>query len=140
MLESLQLLASGFATALTLQNFAYCLIGALVGTLVGVLPGLGPIAGIALLIPATFSLNPTSAIIMLAGIDYGAMSGGSTTSILINVPGETASVMTCIDGYQMARKGRAGPALAICAIGSFIAGSLTILGPVFLAPPLAEAA
>jgi len=123
-----------------MQNLFYCLAGAVVGTLVGILPGLGPIAGIALLIPATFSLNATSAIIMLAGIYYGAMYGGSTTSILINVPGETASVMTCIDGYQMARKGRAGPALAICAIGSFLAGSLAILGLVFLAPPLADAA
>ncbi|HSB78980.1 MAG TPA: tripartite tricarboxylate transporter permease [Candidatus Methylomirabilis sp.] len=139
-LGSLQQLLAGFGVATTLQNLIYCVMGAIVGTLVGILPGLGPIAGIALLIPATFSLNPTSAIIMLAGIYYGAMYGGSTTSILINVPGETASVMTCIDGYQMARKGRAGPALAISAIGSFIAGSLAILGLVFLAPPLAEAA
>jgi putative tricarboxylic transport membrane protein len=139
-LGSLQQLWAGFAVATTPENLFYCLMGAIVGTLVGILPGLGPIAGIALLIPATFSLNATSAIIMLAGIYYGAMYGGSTTSILINVPGETASVMTCIDGYQMARKGRAGPALAICAIGSFVAGSLAILGLVFLAPPLAEAA
>jgi putative tricarboxylic transport membrane protein len=134
-----QLLA-GFGVATTMQNLFYCVAGAIVGTLVGILPGLGPNAGIALLIPATFGLNATSAIIMLAGIYYGAMYGGSTTSILINVPGETASVMTCIDGYQMARKGRAGPALALCAIGSFVAGSLAILGLVFLAPPLAEAA
>jgi putative tricarboxylic transport membrane protein len=139
-LGSLQHLLSGFAVATTPENLFYCLLGAIVGTLVGILPGLGPIAGIALLIPATFNLNATSAIIMLAGIYYGAMYGGSTTSILINVPGETASVMTCIDGYQMARKGRAGPALAICAIGSFAAGSLAILCMVFLAPPLAEAA
>ncbi len=134
-LGSLQQLLAGFGVATTAQNLFYCLAGAVVGTLVGILPGLGPIAGIALLIPATFGLNATSAIIMLAGIYYGAMYGGSTTSILINVPGETASVMTCLDGYQMARKGRAGPALAICAIGSFIAGSLAILGLVFLAPP-----
>jgi putative tricarboxylic transport membrane protein len=140
MLESLQHLAEGFAIAATMDNLFYCLIGAVVGTLIGVLPGIGPIAGIALLIPATFGLNPTSAIIMLAGIYYGAMYGGSTTSILLNVPGETASVITCIDGYQMAQKGRAGPALAICAIGSFIAGTLGIFGLVFLAPPLAEAA
>jgi putative tricarboxylic transport membrane protein len=133
-------LLSGFGVALTPENLFYCVVGAVVGTLVGILPGLGPIAGIALLIPATFSLNATSAIIMLSGIYYGAMYGGSTTSILINVPGETASVMTCIDGYQMTKKGRAGPALAICAIGSFVAGSLAILGLVFLAPPLAEAA
>jgi putative tricarboxylic transport membrane protein len=140
MLESLQYLIGGFSLATTTQNLAYCLIGAIVGTLIGVLPGLGPIAGIALLIPATFGLNPTSALIMLAGIYYGAMYGGSTTSILINVPGETASVITCIDGYQMAQQGRAGPALAICAIGSFIGGTISILGLTFLAPPLAEAA
>jgi len=103
------------------------MIGAIIGTLIGVLPGLGPIAGIALLIPATYNLNAVSAIIMLAGIYYGAMYGGSTTSILLNVPGETASVITCIDGYQMAQKGRAGPALATCAIGSFIAGTIAIL-------------
>jgi len=140
MFESIQQLLNGFAIATTWQNLFYCLAGAIVGTIVGVLPGLGPIAGIALLIPATFGLNATSAIIMLAGIYYGAMYGGSTTSILINVPGETASVITCIDGYQMAQKGRAGPALAICAIGSFVAGTLGIFGLVFLAPPLAEAA
>jgi putative tricarboxylic transport membrane protein len=140
MLESLQLLASGFATAATPQNFLYCLAGAIVGTLVGILPGLGPIGGIALLIPATFGLNATSALIMLAGIYYGAMYGGSTTSILINVPGETASVITCIDGYQMAQQGRAGPALAIAALGSFIGGTLSIFGLVLIAPPLAQAA
>ncbi len=140
MFESLQHLITGFTIAATVQNLLYCLIGCIVGTLIGVLPGLGPIAGIALLIPATFGLNPTSAIIMLAGIYYGAMYGGSTTSILLNVPGETASVITCIDGYQMAQKGRAGPALATCAIGSFIAGTIGIFGLVFLAPPLAEAA
>ena len=134
MLESLQQLAGGFGIATTVPNLFYCLIGAIVGTLIGVLPGIGPIAGIALLIPATFSLNPTSAIIMLAGIYYGAMYGGSTTSILLNVPGETASVITCIDGYQMAQKGRAGPALAICAIGSFIAGSLGLFGLVAFLP------
>jgi putative tricarboxylic transport membrane protein len=140
MIESFQHLINGFGIATTFQNLSYCLIGAIVGTIIGVLPGLGPIAGIALLIPATFGLNATSAIIMLAGIYYGAMYGGSTTSILLNVPGETASVITCIDGYQMAQKGKAGPALAICAIGSFIAGSIGIFGLVFLAPPLAEAA
>ncbi len=140
MLESLQHLAMGFGVAMSLQNLFYCLVGAIAGTFVGVLPGLGPIAGIALLIPVTFGLNPTSAIIMLSGIYYGAMYGGSTTSILLNVPGETASVITCIDGYQMAQKGKAGKALAISAIGSFIAGTLGIFGLVFLAPPLAEAA
>jgi putative tricarboxylic transport membrane protein len=140
MLESLQYLIGGFGLATTMQNLAYCLIGAIVGTLIGVLPGLGPIAGIALLIPATFGLNPTSALIMLAGIYYGAMYGGSTTSILLNVPGETASVITCIDGYQMAQQGRAGTALAIAAIGSFIGGTIGIFGLTFLAPPLADAA
>lgn len=140
MLESLQHLFAGFGVATTTVNLTYCLIGAVVGTLVGVLPGLGPIAGIALLIPATFGLSPTTALIMLAGIYYGAMYGGSTTSILLNVPGETASVITCIDGYRMAQKGKAGTALALCAVGSFIAGTLAIFGLVFLAPPLAEAA
>ena len=140
MLESLQLLLGGFATALTLQNLAYCLIGAIVGTFVGILPGLGPIGGIALLIPITFGLDATSALIMLAGIYYGAMYGGSTTSILINVPGETASVITCIEGYKMAQKGRAGPALAIAALGSFIGGTIAIFGLVLIAPPLARAA
>ncbi len=140
MFESFQHMIGGFGIATTAHNLFYCLIGAIAGTIIGVLPGLGPIAGIALLIPATFGLNATSAIIMLAGIYYGAMYGGSTTSILLNVPGETASVITCIDGYQMAQKGRAGKALAICAIGSFIAGTLGVLGLVFLAPPLAEAA
>jgi putative tricarboxylic transport membrane protein len=140
MVESIQQLLNGFGIAATATNLLYCLLGAVAGTLVGILPGLGPIAGIALLIPVTFSLNPTSAIIMLCGIYYGAMYGGSTTSILLNVPGETASVITCIDGYQMARKGKAGPALAICAIGSFTAGTLAIFGMVFLAPPLAQAA
>lgn len=140
MTESIQHLMNGFGIATTMTNLLYCLLGAVAGTLVGILPGLGPIAGIALLIPVTFGINPTSAIIMLCGIYYGAMYGGSTTSILLNVPGETASVITCIDGYQMARKGRAGPALALCAIGSFTAGTLGIFGMVFLAPPLAQVA
>ena len=140
MLESLSLLAGGFATAATLQNLLYCLVGALIGTFVGILPGLGPIGGIALLIPATFGLNATSALIMLAGIYYGAMYGGSTTSILMNVPGETASVITCIDGYKMAQAGRAGPALSIAALGSFIGGTIAIFGLVLIAPPLAQAA
>jgi putative tricarboxylic transport membrane protein len=140
MVESIQHLFAGFGIATTVANLLYCLLGAIAGTLVGILPGLGPIAGIALLIPVTFGLSPTSAIIMLCGIYYGAMYGGSTTSILLNVPGETASVITCIDGYQMAQKGKAGPALAICAIGSFTAGTLAIFGMVFLAPPLAQAA
>ena len=128
----------GFSSALELGRLFYCFIGVLIGTLVGVLPGLGPAAAISLLLPATFSLDPTSAIIMLAGIYYGAMYGGSTTSILVNIPGEAASVVTCLDGYQMARQGRAGPALGISAFGSFIGGSLSVLGVMMLAPPLAK--
>ena len=109
----------------------------MVGTLVGVLPGVGPLAGISLLLPATFGLDATSAIVMLAGIYYGAMYGGSTTSILMRIPGEAASVMTCIDGYAMARKGRAGPALAIAAVGSYVAGTVSVVALMLLAPPLA---
>src|SRR5512136_451902 len=140
MLDSLAHLLDGFAVAFQFDNVLYCLIGTIVGTLIGVLPGIGPIAGIALLIPVTYNLSPTGAVIMLAGIYYGAMYGGSTTSILLNVPGETASVITCLDGFQMAQKGKAGTALAICAIGSFIAGSLAIVGIAFVAAPLAQAA
>lgn len=128
----------GFSSALEFGRLFYCFIGVLIGTLVGVLPGLGPAAAISLLLPATFYLDPTSAIIMLAGIYYGAMYGGSTTSILVNIPGEAASVVTCLDGYQMARQGRAGPALGISAFGSFIGGTLSVLGIMVLAPPLAK--
>ena len=110
-------------------------MGVLIGTLIGVLPGIGPAAAISLLLPSTFHLDPTSGIIMLAGIYYGAMYGGSTTSILVNIPGEAASVVTCLDGYQMARKGRAGPALGISAMGSFIAGTLSVVGLMLVAPP-----
>ena len=138
MLESLTSLAYGFNIALQPQNLLYCFIGVTMGTLVGVLPGIGPTATIALLLPATFKLNPISAIIMLSGICYGAMYGGSTTSILLNIPGEASSVVTCLDGYQMARKGRAGPALGISAFGSFIAGTFSIVGLVILAPTLAD--
>jgi putative tricarboxylic transport membrane protein len=130
----------GFQVALQPMNLFFCFIGVLIGTLVGVLPGLGPVAAMSLLLPSTFHVPPVSAIIMLAGIYYGAMYGGSTTSILVNIPGEAASVVTCLDGYQMARKGRAGPALGISAFGSFIAGTLSIVGLMFLAPPLAEGA
>jgi len=130
----------GFQVALTLQNILYCFIGVLLGTLVGILPGIGPAASIAILLPTTFVLNSTSAIIMLAGIYYGAMYGGSITSILVNVPGEAASVVTCLDGYQMARQGRAGVALGISAIGSFIAGTIGVVILSFLAPPLASLA
>lgn len=121
-------------------NLLACLIGVLVGTIVGVLPGIGPIGAMALLIPSTFALGPTTALIMLAGIYYGSMYGGSTTTILVNVPGEAASVVTAIDGYQMARKGRAGAALAVSAVGSFVAGTLGIVALMFFAPLLAELA
>lgn len=130
----------GFQVALQPANLFFCFLGVLIGTLVGVLPGLGPVAAMSLLLPSTFHVSPVSAIIMLAGIYYGAMYGGSTTSILVNIPGEAASVITCLDGYQMARKGRAGPALGMAAFGSFIGGTLSIIGLMFLAPPLAEMA
>jgi len=130
----------GFQVSLEPANLAFCFIGVLIGTLVGVLPGLGPAAAIALLLPATFRLPPVPAIIMLAGIYYGAMYGGSTTSILVNIPGEAASVVTCLDGYQMALKGKAGPALGMAAIGSFIAGTFSILGLMVAAPFLAQVA
>ena len=131
-------LATGFATALSLSNLLYAAAGAFLGTAIGVLPGLGPPATIALLLPFTFTIDPVPAVIMLAGIFYGAQYGGSTTSILLNIPGEAASVVTCLDGYQMARKGRAGPALGISALGSFIAGSLGVLGISIVAPALAR--
>ncbi len=131
---------SGFQVALGPGNLLYCFIGAALGTLIGVLPGLGPGPTIALLLPITFRLTPIEATIMIAGIYYGAMYGGSTTSILVNIPGEAASVVTCIDGYQMARKGRAGPALGISAFGSFIGGTLSVVGLMVLAAPLASAA
>jgi len=130
----------GFQTAFQPLNFLFCFIGVLTGTLVGVLPGLGPVAAMSLLLPTTFHVSPVSAIIMLAGIYYGAMYGGSTTSILVNIPGEAASVITCLDGYKMARKGRAGPALGIAAFASFIAGTFSIIGLMLIAPPLAEMA
>ena len=130
----------GFGVALTLQNLLYCFIGVFVGTLIGVLPGIGPMATIAMLLPLTYNVPPVAALIMLAGIYYGAQYGGSTTSILVNLPGETSSVVTCIDGYQMARQGRAGAALAIAAIGSFIAGTICTLIVAMFGPPLADMA
>ncbi len=130
-------LAGGFTVALSASNLFYCALGALLGTAIGVLPGLGPPATIALLLPVTFRMEPVSAVIMLAGIFYGAMYGGSTTSILLNIPGEAASVITCLDGYKMARNGRAGAALGMSALGSFIAGTLAILGVSIMAPTLA---
>src|SRR5512137_1884763 len=133
-MTALEGLAYGFSIALQWQNLFACFAGVLVGTVVGVLPGIGPIGAMALLIPSTYSLGPTSALIMLSGIFYGAMYGGSTTSILVNVPGEAASVVTTIDGYRMARKGRGGAALAIAAVGSFVAGTLGLVGLMLFAP------
>jgi putative tricarboxylic transport membrane protein len=128
----------GFAVALQPVNLLYCFLGVFIGTLVGVLPGIGPVGAMSLLLPVTFQTTPEAAIIMLAGIYYGAMYGGSTTSILVNIPGEAASVVTCLDGYQMARQGRAGPALGMAAFGSFIAGTAAIVGLMLLAPPLSR--
>src|SRR5512142_642272 len=133
-------LAMGFGVALTFQNALYCLAGCLLGTLIGVLPGIGPVTTIAMLLPITFTLPPVSALIMLAGIYYGAQYGGSTTSILVNLPGEASSVVTTIDGYQMAQQGRAGPALATAAIGSFFAGTVCTMIIALFGPPLAEIA
>lgn len=139
-MELLSNLQLGFEVALSLQNILYCFVGVLLGTLIGVLPGIGPVATIAMLLPATFALPPVSALIMLAGIYYGAQYGGSTTAILVNLPGESSSVVTCLDGHAMARQGRAGAALAIAAMGSFFAGTVATLVLVMAAPPLAELA
>ena len=139
-MQFLDNLALGFSVAFRLEHIVYCLMGVLLGTLIGVLPGIGAIPTIAMLLPVTFGLSPTTAMIMLAGIYYGAQYGGSTTSILVNIPGEAASVVTCLDGYQMARQGRAGPALAVSAIGSFFAGCVGTVALAMFAPPLAEVA
>src|SRR3989449_5725940 len=133
-------LLTGFGVILTPQNLYLCLIGSVIGTLVGVLPGVGPLAALALLLPVTFTLSPVGGLVMLASIFYGAMYGGSTTSILLNIPGEAASVVTCIDGHQMARQGRAGAALGIAAMGSFIAGTIGVLVMTFFAPLIASVA
>src|SRR5215210_4783630 len=133
-------LALGFSVAVTPTNLFFCLIGALVGTLVGVLPGIGPLATISMLLPLTYHFEPVTALIMLAGIYYGAQYGGSTTAILVNLPGETSSVVTTLDGYQMARQGRAGAALAMAGIGSFFAGTVATFLLAAFAPPLAELA
>lgn len=133
-------LALGFQTILSPQNLLYCFLGALIGTLIGVLPGIGPVQTIAILLPTTFALPPVSALIMLAGIYYGAQYGGSTTSILVNVPGEASSVVTCLDGYQMALRGRAGAALTVSALGSFVAGCFATFLIALLATPLSELA
>lgn len=139
-METIHHILLGFKVCLEPSNFFLAFIGCLIGTLVGVLPGLGPAASISLLLPISFKLTPIGALILMAGIYYGAMYGGSTTSILVNIPGEAASVVTCLDGYEMAKQGRAGPALGIAAIGSFIAGTASIIALMFLAPPLANTA
>ncbi len=137
-MELISNLALGFSVAFTLTNLLYCFFGVLLGTLIGVLPGIGPVPTIAMLLPITYALPPVSALIMLAGIYYGAQYGGSTTAILVNLPGESSSVVTCIDGYQMARRGKAGKALSVSAIGSFIAGTVATVVVAAFAPPLAE--
>ncbi len=137
-MDSLMGLLSGFAVAMTWQNLLYCLIGVTVGQLVGVLPGIGPTTATALLIPLTYGMSPVSAIIMLSGIYYGGMYGGTITSVLINTRGEAASVITCLDGHEMAKQGRAGVALGVAAIGSFIGGIASIVGLVLIGPPLAD--
>jgi putative tricarboxylic transport membrane protein len=137
MTETLHNLYLGFSVALAPNVLLYAFAGCIIGTLVGVLPGVGPLAGISLLLPVSFGLDATSAMVLLAGIYYGAMYGGSTTSILMRIPGEAASVMTCIDGYEMTRRGRAGAALAIAAVGSYVAGTISIIGLMLLAPSLA---
>ena len=133
-------LITGFSVALQPHNIFFCFIGVLIGTLIGVLPGIGPVGAMSILLPITFGISPVTAIIMLSGIYYGAQYGGSTTSILVGIPGEAASVVTMLDGHQMALKGRAGPALGIAAFGSFIAGTIGIIGLMLLAPPLASIA
>src|SRR3954466_8276137 len=130
-------LLQGFSVALQPANLFWCFVGCFLGTVIGILPGLGPAATIAMLMPLTLNMDPAGGIIMLAGIYYGAKYGGSTTSILLNIPGESSSVATCIDGYQMARKGRAGAALGIAAIASFIAGTVGVVLLTLMAPPIA---
>src|SRR4030042_276403 len=136
-MDILHNLSVGFGAAASLQNLLFCLVGCLLGTLIGVLPGIGPVATIAMLLPVTYGLSPLAALIMLAGIYYGAQYGGSTTSILVNIPGEVSSIVTCLDGHQMARQGRAGPALAVSALGSFFAGCVGTLVITGFAPILA---
>src|SRR3954468_15760864 len=139
-MDLLHNLSIGFGVAFTYTNLLYAFFGCVLGTLIGVLPGIGPVATIAMLLPSTYALDATPALIMLAGIYYGAQYGGSTTSILMNVPGESSSAVTAIDGYQMARQGRAGVALATAALGSFFAGTVCTLIVALFAPPLAEVA
>src|SRR5215218_8250295 len=139
-METASGLLHGFAVALQPANIFWCFVGCFLGSVVGIIPGLGPAATIAMLLPLTFKMDPSAGIIMLAGIYYGAKYGGSTTSILLNIPGESSSVVTCIDGYEMAKQGRAGQALGIAAIGSFVAGTIGVIGLTFLAPIAADVA
>ena len=139
-MEAIGGLLTGFGIILTLDNLFVCFLGSAIGTLVGVLPGVGPLAALALLLPITFTMTPVGGMVMLASIFYGAMYGGSTTSILLNIPGEAASVVTCLDGHQMAKQGRAGAALGIAAIGSFVAGTLGVIVMTFFAPTIATVA
>jgi len=140
LIELINNLSLGFSVSLTPANLLFCLIGVAIGTAIGVLPGLGPTATLSLLLPITFQMTPVSAIIMLSGIYYGAMYGGSITSILIRIPGEAASVVTCIDGHEMAKRGRAGPALGMSAFASFIAGIVSTIGIAVAAPALSSVA
>jgi putative tricarboxylic transport membrane protein len=133
-------LIGGFITVFQPATLAYCFIGAFLGTVVGILPGLGPLTTIAILLPITFKMDVTSAIIMLSGIYYGVAYGGTVTSVLMRIPGEASSVVTCLDGYEMARKGRAGAALCIAGVGSFVAGTIGVVAITFLSPPLAAGA
>src|SRR3970040_2125340 len=130
-------LSMGFSIAFTPINLVVVTVGVVVGTLIGALPGIGPVAGLSILIPLAFGMDPTSAMILMSGVYYGCMYGGTITSVLMNVPGESSSIMTCLDGNAMARNGRAGPALTIAAVGSFIAGTLSVVMLTRLAPPIA---
>src|ERR1700757_839244 len=137
-MEAIGGLLTGFGVILTLDNLFVCFLGSAIGTLVGVLPGVGPLAALALLLPITFTMTPVGGMVMLASIFYGAMYGGSTTSILLRIPGEAASVVTCMDGHEMAKRGRAGPALVIAAVGSFFGGTVSVIGLMLFAPTLAR--
>src|SRR5499425_1825722 len=139
-MDTLVNVAQGFGVALEPVNLLYCFIGVFIGTLVGVLPGIGPVSAMSLLLPVTLSGSPEAGIIMMAGIYYGSMYGGSTTSVLVNIPGEAASVVTCLDGHEMAKQGRAGPALGMSALASFVAGTFAVVALMLLAPALARVA
>src|SRR5215203_1135347 len=139
-MELIEHLALGFSIAFSPMNLLFVTLGVIAGTLIGALPGIGPVAGIAILLPLSFGMNPTTAMILMCGIYYGCMYGGTITSVLMNVPGEASTIMTCLDGYAMAKNGRAGPALTIAAVGSFVAGTFSVVMLTLLAPPIAEAA